>query len=204
MPLIGGISALAGVLPDPGGGRQYPRVFFPELRVQLPGGLPGLRAAGGLTCFLALRLPVPEEPPQAGQAWGETWQLFKSVLNRGIVITCLVEAAILFAYGTFETFLPMSAVKNGLGAAQVGLLLSDQIMVLALTKPLIGRFSDRHGRGPQIFAGGVLGAACLGGFDWYALLAALVAFIGMSRFKWGMIPVIIGSALAGLAWKMLF
>jgi len=43
-----------------------------------------------------------------------------------------------------------------------------------------------------------------GGFDWYALVAALVAFVGLYRFKWGMIPVIIGSALAGLAWKMLF
>lgn len=41
------------------------------------------------------------------------------------------------------------------------------------------------------------------GFDWYALAAAVVAFIGMLRLKWGMIPVIFGSALAGFAWKML-
>ena len=41
------------------------------------------------------------------------------------------------------------------------------------------------------------------GFDWYALTASAVAFIGMLRFKWGMIPVIIGSALAGYIWKML-
>jgi chromate transporter len=40
------------------------------------------------------------------------------------------------------------------------------------------------------------------GFDWYALLASLVAFAGMLRFKWGMIPVIVGSALAGFVWKM--
>ena len=40
------------------------------------------------------------------------------------------------------------------------------------------------------------------GFDWYALAAAVVAFVGMLRFKWGMIPVIIGSALAGYVWKM--
>ena len=40
-------------------------------------------------------------------------------------------------------------------------------------------------------------------FDWYALCAALLAFVGMLRFKWGMIPVIFGSALAGYAWKML-
>jgi len=40
-----------------------------------------------------------------------------------------------------------------------------------------------------------------GGFDWYALAAAVIALIGMMRYKWGMIPVIIGSALAGLIWK---
>jgi chromate transporter len=40
-----------------------------------------------------------------------------------------------------------------------------------------------------------------GGFDWYALAASLVAFIGMQRFKWGMVSVIIGSAAAGFAWK---
>ncbi len=40
-----------------------------------------------------------------------------------------------------------------------------------------------------------------GGFDWYALAAAVIASIGMMRYKWGMIPVIIGSALAGFIWK---
>jgi len=40
------------------------------------------------------------------------------------------------------------------------------------------------------------------GFDWYALCASVVAFVGMVRFKWGMIPVIIGSALAGYIWKI--
>ncbi len=40
-----------------------------------------------------------------------------------------------------------------------------------------------------------------GGFEWYPLVAALVAFIGMTRFRWGMIPVIIGSATAGFIWK---
>ncbi len=43
-----------------------------------------------------------------------------------------------------------------------------------------------------------------GGFEWYALVASLVAFIGMTRLKWGMIPVIVGSALAGFIWKTVF
>lgn len=41
------------------------------------------------------------------------------------------------------------------------------------------------------------------GFDWYAMLASIIAFAGMMRLKWGMIPVIVGSALAGYAWKIM-
>jgi chromate transporter len=41
-----------------------------------------------------------------------------------------------------------------------------------------------------------------GGFEWYALAASITAFVGMTRFRWGMIPVITGSALAGYVWKM--
>ncbi|MGE5893128.1 MAG: chromate efflux transporter [bacterium] len=40
------------------------------------------------------------------------------------------------------------------------------------------------------------------GFDWFALIVSVVAFVGMLRLRWGMIPVIIGSAVAGFLWKM--
>lgn len=42
-----------------------------------------------------------------------------------------------------------------------------------------------------------------GGFDWYALAASLAAFAGMRLFKWDMVPVIAGSAVAGFVWKIL-
>jgi len=41
-----------------------------------------------------------------------------------------------------------------------------------------------------------------GGFDWYALIAAVIAIIGMMRYKWGMVPVIAGSAVAGFVWEI--
>ena len=41
-----------------------------------------------------------------------------------------------------------------------------------------------------------------GGFDWYAFVVAVIAFIGLQRFKWDMIPVIVGSAGAGYIWKI--
>lgn len=40
-----------------------------------------------------------------------------------------------------------------------------------------------------------------GGFDWYALIASVVTFYGLQYRHWPMIPVIIGSALAGFIWK---
>ncbi len=41
-----------------------------------------------------------------------------------------------------------------------------------------------------------------GGFDWYALAASAIAFVGLQRFKWDMIPVILGSAGLGYIWKI--
>ncbi|MBA3014870.1 MAG: MFS transporter [Proteobacteria bacterium] len=120
---------------------------------------------GIATLAMASSLSVPQEPKQISQSWLEMFYVFKTVaLHRNILLTCFVEAAILFAYGTFETFLPLYAVNNGLTTTQIGIFLSGQIIVLALTKPIMGKFSDRHGRRPQIFAGGVLGAASIGGF----------------------------------------
>jgi chromate transporter len=40
-----------------------------------------------------------------------------------------------------------------------------------------------------------------GGFDWYALAASMVIFIGLQYRHWPMVPVIIGSAAAGFVWK---
>lgn len=137
--------------------------------------------AGLAALTLARLLPEPEDTGRIEQTWPETFRVFKTVvLDRNILATCTVEAAILFAYGTFETFLPLHAVKSGLSAAHIGVFLSGQIIVLALTKPIMGKFSDTHGRKQQIFAGGLLGAACIGGFSlvtsFIPLLCLSIAF----------------------------
>ena len=69
--------------------------------------------------------------------------------------------------------------ERGINAYQIGLCLSAQVISLALTKPMMGRVSDRHGRPPQIFAGALLGAASIGGF---ALFGSFVPFALMSIF----------------------
>ncbi len=41
-----------------------------------------------------------------------------------------------------------------------------------------------------------------GGMDWFVLVVAVVAFLGMQFLRWGIMPVIGACAMAGLAWKL--
>jgi MFS family permease len=59
--------------------------------------------------------------------------------------------------GALEAFLPVYAVKvAGLNEFQAGLLWGIQVLTTILSKPLMGRISDRWGRKPIIVAGLVL------------------------------------------------
>lgn len=117
---------------------------------------------GMAALLLTLRMPPVEEHHEEIRTWGQIRQAFLAVLSsRVIIMTSIVEAAILFAYGTFETFVPLAAQKAGISTTSIGFMLSAQVITLALTKPLMGRFSDRHGRKPQIFYGALAGALCM-------------------------------------------
>ena len=41
-----------------------------------------------------------------------------------------------------------------------------------------------------------------GRVDWFTAAFATVAFAGLVRWKWNVIPVVLGGALAGLVWRM--
>lgn len=141
---------------------------------------------GVLALLLALRLPVQQgrdtglPHPAAGQKWQETRQGLREVLtHRGILFTSVTEAVQYLAYGALETFLPLYALQAGFSAYQIGLLLGLQVVAVTLTKPLMGRFSDRHGRRWPIAAGLLLGAGSLAlvpfcGSFWSLLLVSLV------------------------------
>ena len=77
----------------------------------------------------------------------------------------------------------MYAINAGISAYEIGIFLSSQIITLALTKPVMGRFSDKHGREPQIFAGAIVGAVCIGSlpiFKSFLPLLALSILFGLS------------------------
>lgn len=168
-------STLVGrfMAPIAGGSIIGAMVFNPGLGYKIVYLICG--AAGIIALILTFKLPSASDKKIEKGDWKETLLSFKSVLsNRLILITAGVEASILFAYGTFETFLPLYSIKVGLSPYEVGIFLSSQVITLALTKPVMGRFSDKYGRQPQIFWGALIGAICIGSFSLFKTFLPLL------------------------------
>lgn len=141
--------------------------------------------AGIVALILVWRLPDPspiskEESLDNKAVWNN---LKKVISNKAILIVCIIEASVLFAYGTFETFLPLYSIQAGHSAYEIGIFLSAQIITLALARPFMGKFSDRHGRKPQIIAGSFICALCIGVlpvFEGFFFLLIMSIFMGIS------------------------
>jgi MFS family permease len=116
--------------------------------------------------------------------------------NKGIMMTCGVEAAILFAYGIFETFLPAHALTAGLNPYQIGICLSSQVITIAVAKPVMGRFSDRHDRPHQIFFGALAAGASIALF---ALAASFISLLAASVLLGLTISVVTSASAAHIA-----
>jgi MFS family permease len=105
--------------------------------------------------------------------------------NRRLRGTALVDMATYFAYGAFETFLPLFLSSLGIGAYETGIIFSVQVLVLAATKPFFGRIADRADKRVQIAAGlaitGLSAAAIpiVSSFPSFLLLGSLFG-LGMS------------------------
>ena len=70
-----------------------------------------------------------------------------------ILMTSLVEAAKMVGNGTLMAFLPLYGVLIGLNAAEIGVLFGVQALTSFVSKPFMGRISDRGLRQPLIFGG---------------------------------------------------
>lgn len=140
--------------------------------------------SGAIALLLLLLMPKAEAGRSGSPSWAEALAGFRELVGqRVIILTALVDAAILFSYGAFETFLPIHALKAGISPYGIGFLLAVQVLTLALVKPLSGSFSDRHGRRPQILAGALLGAAAIAvlpRFEGFVSLLAVSVLFGLS------------------------
>lgn len=154
-------------------------------------GFNALYAICGFTGLIALLamylLPKTQADKPAKKVGRDSVSVRQGVIelvsNTGIMITCGVEAAILFAYGIFETFLPLRGISVGLSTWEIGICISSQILTIAVSKPVLGRLSDRHGRPVQIIWGAVLAGLCMlllaFSFSIFTLLASSI-LLGLS------------------------
>ena len=176
-PMGGFILSLAAHGPDGG----YAAWAFP-----LVYGICGLT---GLSALLLARRTLLTEEVVEGAGFKARLEKFMTGIrqvmgDRRVVVTSAMEGVQNMSMGALEAFLPIYAVTQaGLTEFQAGLLWAAQIVVTMLSKPIMGRTSDRLGRKPLILAGltacalSFAAVPLLTGF-WPLLAAALVFGLG--------------------------
>jgi len=115
----------------------------------------------GLTAFITA-LPFLREKKAVKEAGSRAKFDLRSVLRgwknvartRGVFIVSLVEASQYYTYGSVESFL-VKYMKDiaKLDAFLQGAVMTSQLVIVMLSKPFIGRLSDRTGRRTPIILG---------------------------------------------------
>jgi len=117
----------------------------------------GLFGGLGFLIFYSLRLapPAPRQGAQGLQpVLAEMWRGFQTVwANKPVLVTSVTDGAKMIANGALMAFLPIYGVAIGLNPGEVGLLFGVQGITSFLSKPVMGRTSDRVGRRPLILLG---------------------------------------------------
>jgi MFS transporter, DHA1 family, multidrug resistance protein len=123
----------------------------------------GLFGCAAIVMFYSLHLSPP--PPRLhdkglASVWSEMWKGFSIVArNRRVLVTSSTDAAKMIANGALMAFLPLYGISVGLNAGEVGLLFTIQSLTSFISKPIMGRVSDRMGRQPLIMLGLLICAA---------------------------------------------
>jgi DHA1 family multidrug resistance protein-like MFS transporter len=103
------------------------------------------------------------------------------ISDKRILITSNMEGLQNMTVGALEAFLPVYAVRvAGLNEFQAGLLWGVQVLITILSKPIMGKTSDRYGRKPIIITGMLLCAISFGLSpllrDFYLLMFSALIF----------------------------
>ncbi|HKN86776.1 MAG TPA: MFS transporter [Nitrospiraceae bacterium] len=111
----------------------------------------------GVMLFVLLHLnpPLPRVKDKGLKpVLADMWQGFRIVAqNRRVLITSATDGAKMIANGALMAFLPLYAISIGLNAGEAGMLFGVQGVTSFLSKPVMGRVSDRIGRKPLIMGG---------------------------------------------------
>lgn len=124
--------------------------------------------AGVMALILAIGLMKNRDTVKSSAGLKGSVNMFISgikevISDRRVVITSNMEGLQNMSLGALEAFLPIYAVTiAGLNVFQAGLLWGVQVFVTILSKPLMGRISDRYGRKAIIATGMILCAVSFG------------------------------------------
>jgi len=121
----------------------------------------------GLVGLVAMLLSFRINPQEKAERASQTSKVgviegLKAVIeNSSILTVSSAEAATYFSIGAVETFMPKYSDDIGIERWITGIIMSLQILIIAILRPAFGQLSDRYGRKPFIMAGLAVSASSL-------------------------------------------
>jgi len=146
--------------------------------------------AGLLSLIMAVSVLRDDKSAEDGMGLKESFLKFISgikevISDKRIAITSAMEGLQNMTVGALEAFLPIYAVKVvGLNEFQAGILWGVQVITTILSKPIMGKTSDKYGRKALISVGLLICAVSFGlipVFDSFNLLMLTAAFFGLGE-----------------------
>ena len=146
--------------------------------------------AGLFSLILAVSVLRSDRPAEDGRGLKESFLKFISgikevISDKRIAITSAMEGLQNMTVGALEAFLPIYAVKVvGLNEFQAGILWGVQVVTTILSKPIMGKTSDKYGRKALITVGLCICAVSFGlipVFKGFYVLMITAAFFGLGE-----------------------
>ncbi|MDO9287532.1 MAG: MFS transporter, partial [Thermodesulfovibrionales bacterium] len=140
--------------------------------------------------ILALGILKGEKTAEKGSGLRESFKKFLSgikevISDKRIAITSVMEGMQNMTVGALEAFLPIYAVTvAGLNEFQAGILWGVQVVTTILSKPIMGKTSDKYGRKSIITIGLLICAVSFGlipALKGFYLLMLTAAFFGLGE-----------------------
>jgi MFS transporter, DHA1 family, multidrug resistance protein len=146
--------------------------------------------AGLFSLILAVSVLRSDKSGESDKGLKEAFRNFISgikevISDKRIAITSAMEGLQNMTVGALEAFLPIYAVKvAGLNEFQAGILWGVQVVTTILSKPVMGKTSDKYGRKALITLGLIICAVSFGlvpVFRNFYLLMITAAFFGLGE-----------------------
>jgi MFS family permease len=148
-------------------------------------GVAGVTALVIALLFLAEKRHISQETAPAGRSTRKMFSGWLSLIrNTGVLGISFVQAVQYYVFGSVEFFLVGYLTEVvGLDIFSVGIITGSQIVALIITRPLVGRISDRIGRTKPIIVGIIVSCLLVGAFPFtthFIFLLLLAVGYGIS------------------------